>query len=84
MVALVSEKNSASVETLVSLPTVAKHMKHMGLKSRYSSKYKPTTDSSHKEPIAENILNRDFFSFSMSKKCISDITYLPTKDMVMS
>lgn len=66
--------------TSISLPTVAKYMKRMGLKSKYSRKYKPTTDSSHKEPIAENILNRDFFSFLPSQKCVSDITYLPTKD----
>ena len=66
--------------TDVSLPTVAKYMKRMGLKSKYSRKYKPTTDSSHKEPVADNILNRDFTSFSPSSKCVSDITYLPTKD----
>lgn len=66
--------------TDVSLPTVAKYMKRMGLKSKYSRKYKATTDSSHKEPVAENILNRDFTSFSPSRKCVSDITYLPTKD----
>lgn len=66
--------------TDVSLPTVSKYMKRMGLKSKYSRKYKPTTDSSHKEPVADNILNRDFSSFSPSSKCVSDITYLPTKD----
>lgn len=66
--------------TDVSLPTIAKYMRCMGLKSKYSRKYKPTTDSSHKEPVADNILNRDFTSFSPSSKCVSDITYLPTKD----
>lgn len=64
----------------VSLPTVAKYMKRMGLKSKYSRKYKPTIDSSYKESVADNILNRDFSSFSPSSKCVSDITYLPTKD----
>lgn len=66
--------------TDVSLPTVAKYMKRMGLKSKYSRKYKSTTDSSHKKPVADNILNRYFSSFSPVSKCVSDITYLPTKD----
>ena len=64
----------------VSHRTVAKHMKQMGLRSKLSRKYRPTTDSSHKEAIAENLLNRDFSSSSYGMKCVSDITYLPTND----
>lgn len=64
----------------VSRPTVAKHMKHMGIKSKFSRKYIITTDSSHKEPVAENIFNRDFAAISTREKCVSDIMYLPTKD----
>lgn len=64
----------------VSRKTVAKHMKAMGLKSKLARKYKPTTDSSHKEPVAENILNREFTSLSPGCKSVSDITYLPTKE----
>lgn len=64
----------------VSRPTVAKHMKQMGIKSKFSRKYIVTTDSSHKESVAENILNRDFAALSAREKCVSDITYLPTKD----
>lgn len=52
----------------------------MGLKSKYSRKYKSTTDSSHKESVVENILKRDFSSFSPYRKYVSDITYLPTKE----
>ena len=65
--------------TEVSRPTVAKYMKQMGLKSKLARKFRVTTDSNHKEPVAENILNQDFFSFSPLKKCVSDITYIPTK-----
>jgi len=60
--------------------TVAKYMKRMGLKSRLSRKYKATTDSSHQEPVAENLLNRDFESQTPGTKCVSDITYLHTRE----
>lgn len=66
--------------TKVSVPTVTKYMKQMGLRSRLARKYRITTDSNHKEPVAENILQRDFFSFSPLKKVVSDITYIPTKN----
>lgn len=66
--------------TKVSQPTVAKYMKEMGLKSKLARKYRVTTDSNHKEPVADNLLQRDFFSFSPLKKCVSDITYIPTKN----
>lgn len=62
----------------VSTKTVAKHMQLMGLKSKLSRKYKPTTDSCHQEAVAENILNRDFVALSPGTKCVSDITYLRT------
>ena len=64
----------------LSLRTVSKYMQRMGLRSKLARKYKPTTDSSHKEPIAENILNRDFVCLSPATKCVSDITYIQTKE----
>lgn len=66
--------------TAISRRTVAKHMKAMGLRSKVWRKHKITTDSSHKESVAENLLNRDFVSLSPAVKCVSDITYLKTKE----
>ena len=66
--------------TEVSRPTVAKYMKQMGLRSKLARKFRVTADSNHKEPVADNLLNRDFCSFSPLKKCVSDITYIPTKN----
>jgi len=60
--------------------TVSKYMQRIGLRSKLARKYKPTTDSSHKEPVAENILNRDFVCPSPATKCVSDITYIQTKE----
>ena len=64
----------------ISRRTVAKHMKEMGLRSKVWRRYKITTDSSHKEPVAENILNRDFVCLSPATKCVSDITYIKTTE----
>jgi transposase InsO family protein len=43
-------------------------------------RYKITTDSSHLEPVAENILNRNFNVTEPNTVWVSDITYLPTAD----
>jgi transposase InsO family protein len=61
----------------VSRTTVAIHMKKMGLRSKLSKRFKVTTDSCHKEPIAENLLDRKFKVEAPSVAWVSDITYLP-------
>jgi Transposase and inactivated derivatives len=55
-------------------------MKKMGLKCKLRGKYKVTTDSSHKEPVAENILNREFKQTEPSKAWVSDITYIQVQE----
>lgn len=64
----------------VSRKTVAKYMNRLGIKSKYSRKYKATTDSSHNYPVAENILNREFNVSVPGKAYVSDITYIPTTE----
>lgn len=66
--------------TKVSTPTVAKYMKEMSLRSKLARKFRVTTNSNHKEPVADNLLKRDFFSVSSLRKLVSDITYIPTKN----
>ena len=42
-----------------------------------SKKYRvKTTDSNHSFPIAENRLNRNFYSKQLGEKWVSDITYI--------
>jgi transposase InsO family protein len=55
-------------------------MKEMGLKSVLKRKFVVTTDSNHAFPIAKNVLNRDFDSFQIGEKWISDITYIRVND----
>lgn len=73
-------KDLESQGVKISRKTVAKYMRRIGLRSKLARKYKPTTDSSHREPVAENLLNRDFISLSPATKCVSDITYIQTKE----
>lgn len=64
--------------TKISRTTVALHMKQMNLQSKVRRKHKITTNSDHKEPICENILNREFNPMGPSLKWVSDITYIHT------
>lgn len=48
----------------------------MGLKSVLKRKFIATTDSNHKYPIAQNLLDRKFDSSRIGEKWVSDITYI--------
>jgi putative transposase len=56
---------------------IASEMKEMGLKCKTKKRFTATTDSRHDEPIAPNILNRNFAQSSPNRAWVSDITYLP-------
>lgn len=43
-------------------------------------RFQVTTDSRHQDPVAENILNRQFDVAEPNTVWVSDITYLPTRD----
>jgi len=75
---ITTELNSKGIK--VSRKTVAKYMKRMGIRSKYSKKYRTTTDSNHNYPVAENILNREFNVAGPGKAYVSDITYIPTNE----
>jgi len=55
-------------------------MKKLGLKYKSKKKFKVTTDSNHKLPICENIINRDFSTTDINQKWFSDITYIHTNE----
>jgi putative transposase len=59
--------------------TVATAMRELGLKSRVSRGFTPTTTKSDptKQPAA-NVWDRDFTADAPNRKWVTDITYLPT------
>ena len=58
--------------------TVARIMREDGLRARSKRKYKITTDSSHRLPVAENLLNRGFVRSRPNEAWVADITYIRT------
>lgn len=57
---------------------VARLMRKEGIKSVHKRKFKVTTDSNHKLPISENVLNREFTADAPNQKWAGDITYIRT------
>ena len=55
-------------------------MRENGWKSKVTKKYKATTNSKHKLPVAENLLNREFVASGPNQKYVSDITYIRTDE----
>jgi len=55
-------------------------MRTNNLRSKVSRKFKATTHSKHRLPVAENILNRNFDTTNKNQKMVSDITYIPTDE----
>jgi transposase InsO family protein len=65
---------------IVSIKTVARLMKEMGLVSCTVKKYKATTNSKHNLPVYENVLNRAFNVKAPHQAWVSDITYVATAE----
>jgi transposase InsO family protein len=59
---------------------VARLMNEMSLKARACKKFKVTTDSHHKKPIADDLINQNFAADRPDEKYVSDITYVRTRE----
>jgi len=59
---------------------VARLMRAEGLRGKAARKYKATTNSKHKLPVAENLLCQDFTAAQPNEKWVSDITYVATDE----
>ena len=59
---------------------VARLMHEMRLQGVAPRKFRVTTDSDHKHPIAENLLGRDFEASRPNEKWVTDITYIWTAE----
>jgi putative transposase len=52
----------------------------LGIRCKQKNKFKATTDSKHKLPVAQNLLKQEFKVHAPNKVWVSDITYVPTDD----
>lgn len=59
---------------------VSSRMKQLKLVAKARRKFKITTDSSHKLPIAANIIQQNFTADKPNQKWLTDITYIPTNE----
>lgn len=65
---------------VVSRNTVAKLMRQAKIRAKTRRKFVPrTTDSRHHQPVAANLLARDFTAQAPDRKWVADITYVPTR-----
>ncbi|MGI4806126.1 MAG: IS3 family transposase [Janthinobacterium lividum] len=63
----------------VSRPRVARLMQKAKIRSIIKRKFRVTTDSTHKFPVMENKLGRDFKPGIVGTAWVSDITYIKTR-----
>ena len=59
---------------------VQKLMCEAGLHSKIKRRFKVTTNSNHKLPVAENLLDRQFEIARPNSVYVSDITYIKTRE----
>jgi putative transposase len=64
----------------VSERTVSRIMTKNNWKSCTVKKYKATTNSKHKHPVSENVLDRQFKVSKPNQSWVTDITYIPTNE----
>lgn len=59
---------------------VARLMRQAGIAAKTKRKFRQTTDSNHKLPVAENVLDRQFAPDEPNESWVADITYVPTRE----
>ena len=59
---------------------VARRMQKNGIAAKTKRRFKVTTQSRHKHPVAENVLKRNFGATAQNQVWVSDITYVWTRE----
>lgn len=59
---------------------VQRLMQKNNIYCRYKRKFKATTYSNHKYPVAPNLLEQNFIAAKPHQICFGDITYIPTDE----
>ena len=69
-----------SVRILVGKGRIARLMKQNNLKPKTQRRFKVTTNSDHKRPVAPNLLNQNFWAKEPDQIWTGDITYIRTDE----
>lgn len=64
----------------LNIKTIRKSLKRQGLVPKAARLFKVTTDSNHTQPVAPNLLERNFTASNPNEKWVSDITYIQTTE----
>jgi transposase InsO family protein len=64
----------------VGICRIRKIRKKLGIRCKQIKKFKATTDSKHKLPVAENLLGQNFKADTPNQIWVSDITYISTNE----
>lgn len=59
---------------------VARLMRLHGLRAKAAKKFKATTNSKHRLPVADNLLKQNFSANKPNEKYVTDITYIWTEE----
>lgn len=73
-------KRLKSEGEIVGKNRIAKIMRENKWRAKAAKKYKATTNSDHKLPVAPNLLNQNFYANKPNEKWVSDITYIWTDE----
>jgi len=65
---------------VVGICRIKRMRQKLGLHCKQKRKFKVTTDSKHKLPVAENLLKQTFMFDKPNMAWVSDITYVPTDE----
>lgn len=75
-----SRRHQKGLELKIGRNRVRRLMKTAGLAARQRPRYVNTTKSDHDNPVAENLLNREFHPSRPNCSWVGDITYIPTSE----
>ncbi|MBF0542712.1 MAG: IS3 family transposase [Nitrospirae bacterium] len=74
------KKNLSEHGVKVGVCRIRRIRKKLGIKCKQKRRFKATTDSKHKLPVADNLLNQRFEAAALNQVWLSDITYIPTDE----
>jgi putative transposase len=64
----------------VSRKRVVRLMRERNLRARPTRRFVATTNSRHTDPIAPNVIDRDFTASAPNESWVADVTFVPTRD----